>query len=137
MQTPVDRLVLDSGPLVHYCPSPATALRARLTARSFRSPYLTAAEQFQANYHIYDCQNPARFTRWLRNLSAALTRCGAAQHAPSVAQHTASPLTSRLLQPVTRPAYPGNYVAPTRDRRAATHFEPAQTPRYAHLLLAR
>ena len=111
-------------------------LRAQLTALTFHSPYLSPAEQLQANHHIHDCQDPVRLARWLRNLPAALARREAEQRAATLA-HYAALLQGPQPRPVTPLPYPGDCRASARDRRAAVRFRPARTLCYAHLLFAR
>lgn len=118
-------------------PTLLATLRAQLTALTFHSPYLTAAEQLRANHHIHDCPDPARLARWLRNLPAMLARREAEQRSATLAHYAALLHETRPLRPTTPLPYPGDSAASARDQRAAAGFAPAQSLRYAHLLLAR
>lgn len=117
-------------------PTPLTTLRAQLTALTFHSLYLSEAERLRANRRIRNCQNPARFARWLRNLPAVLARHEAEQRAATLAHYATLLHKTRPSRPARPLAYPGDCLASARDQRAAARFAPAQTLRYAHLLLA-
>ncbi len=49
-------------------------LRARLTALTFSSPYLSEVEKLQANHRIHECEDAQQLSRWLTNTPNALAR---------------------------------------------------------------
>jgi hypothetical protein len=56
------------------CPHLLATLRAQLTALTFGSPWLTAAEQLRANHHAHECEDAGRLGCWLVNTQAVIAR---------------------------------------------------------------
>lgn len=48
-------------------------LRHALSAVFFGNPLFSPQEQLLANHYIHECEDARQLTRWLRNMSAALT----------------------------------------------------------------
>ena len=49
-------------------------LRHALAAVFFGNPLFSPQEQLLANHYIHECEDARQLTRWLRNMTAALTR---------------------------------------------------------------
>ena len=49
-------------------------LRHVLCAVFFGNPLFSPQEQLLANHYIHECEEAQQLTRWLRNMTAALTR---------------------------------------------------------------
>jgi hypothetical protein len=49
-------------------------LRHALSAVFFGNPLFSPQEQLLANHYIHECEDAQQLTRWLRKMTAALTR---------------------------------------------------------------
>ena|GEM_PF-2263607 len=138
-------------------------LRAVLTALTFGSPYLDAAEQLRANHHAHECQDPVRLARWLVNTQIEIARRAAAAqqskwryvthtqrellrallHLPAVSRARSTQVLlglNRLTQSDAAAELrqlwglvPVDGVANDQDRRRAATFRPAESLTYAAL----
>lgn len=80
------------------CPQLLATLRAQLTALTFGSPWLTAAEQLRANHHAHECQDAGRLGFWLVNTQAVIAR-RAAEYQRQRVQAGLTRLRQALAQP--------------------------------------
>jgi hypothetical protein len=65
-------------------PSLLAGLRARLTALTFGSPHLSAAEKLRANHNAHECEDVDRLARWIVNTERELARREKENHVPPV-----------------------------------------------------
>jgi hypothetical protein len=121
-------------------------LRAQLTALTFHSPHLSAAEKLRANHHIHECEDAKRLTHWLHTVKAELARRNlATQTKKALAKRPLPYLRTRRQPQLLRRAakltvntlafhYVVDRPALARDRRTAAQFQPLHTLTSAQLL---
>jgi hypothetical protein len=130
------------------CPHLLATLRAQLTALTFGSPWLTAAEQIRANHHAHECEDAGRLGRWLVNTPAVLARraveyqrqqvqAGLTRLREDLAQPSSNCLTqagSVGLPPQLQVLNPLDCLAGVADGLAVASFGMGEGLSYAELL---